>query len=121
MNELSIFFVKLLIYFLTFSFPSYGLSNSVGFEVVAGPLFTSITKLELMSSQKELLTSSKFLGADMETSILRKSGRPVNMVRAFADRCEEGQSTREELKKKKMIDREEAIKKLSKIISRLEK
>ena len=41
--------------------------GALKFTAQAGPVFTSITKLELISSQKELLTSAKFVGADMET------------------------------------------------------
>ena len=94
--------------------------EALKFTVQAGPVFTSITKLELISAQREFLTSAKFVGADMETSILRMSGRPVTMVRAFADRCEKGQSTTEELKEKKIQLREQAIIKLAKIVSLLE-
>ena len=69
--------------------------EDLGHSLVAGPLYTSMSKLELRPEQRGYLQD--FTAVDMESGVLRmtRPGR-VKVVRAFADACQENQSTKKQ-------------------------
>ena len=62
--------------------------QNLGYKGTRGPLYTSTKKLELYSTQKEVLTHSGFVGVDMETGFLMEGFEDAVVIRAFSDQCE---------------------------------
>ena len=67
--------------------------EDLGHRLVAGPHYTSMSKPDLRPEQRGYLQD--LTAIDMESVVLRmtRPGR-VKVVRAFADACQENQSTK---------------------------
>ena len=61
------------------------IDDNLGYKSTRGPLYTSTTKIELFSAQKDVLTEFDFVGVDME-------GLDAMVIRAFSDKCQYGLS-----------------------------
>ena len=85
--------------------------------VVSGPLYSSITKVELFDNARSLLSDCGFAAVDMESGILRRK-RNIQVVRVCADRCQKGQSTIKPSTKESL--RQAAVDNLGKIIMAME-
>ena len=86
-----------------------------GMTISEGVLFTSQHKVEVEDTR--YLELRKFSAIDMESGLLRrrakKKGRSVQVVRAFADRAEHFQESRQATKE---LNRSRAIQCLAKIL-----